>query len=270
MSYILYSRRTATTGRMLREALGVPGGTAVPQQQVDLLVRWGSSERVPRRPVQYLNNREAVLLACNKEEALIQMQQNNVPTPQIYRANDRIDRFPVLGRRTQHTQGRDIVLCLQRFDLDRARNAGCTHFTSLIPKAREFRVHVFRGDIIKFNEKVLTDADKYNPWLWNFETGFTFRQPRQLLQATRTMLDGIAKSAVEALRLDFGAVDICLGDDGLPRVFEVNTGPSLAEKSLGVYAQKLAEALGVQVNEEVIERLNNAHADQNADENEDE
>lgn len=262
MPYLLYSRRTATTGRMLREALGIDGGTRPPQGQVDMLVRWGSSERVARRPLQLINRREAVQLACDKEAALYRMRDNNVPTPRVYGANDRIDTFPVLGRKAQHTQGKDIVLCLQRMDLDRARQAGCTHFTALIPKAREFRLHVFQGEVLKFNEKVLTDPEKYNPWLWNFETGFTFRQVRPILPAQQQLLEALAISAVQSLGLDFGAVDICLGDDGLPRVFEVNTGPSLAEKSLGVYARKLADVLGVEVNEDVIERLNNANADE--------
>jgi hypothetical protein len=265
MPYLLYSKQTSTTGRHLREALGIPGGTGAPADQVDLLIRWGSSVGVPRRPQQLINSKAAVELATNKYQLLQHLRRRLVPVPPLWPVLEPNPQLPVLGRKDHHSKGSDIVLCLQRGDLERARQAGCSHFTGLIPKAREFRVHVFRNQVIKTSEKVLTDPTRYSPWLWNYETGFTFRNLRPLEDTTREQMEFIAQMAVLAVGLDFGAVDLCISDDNRIYVFEINTGPSLAENTLGVYAQKLADILGVTVNREVIEALNNLRGDDDGD-----
>lgn len=255
--YILYSKGSSVTGRHLAEVLGIKGGVKPPQGREDILIRWGGTEKTPQRAGRVVNKRDAIILASNKREALRKMAECHVPIPRTWGINDPGILFPALGRKDHHRKGSDIVLCIQKSDLQRALNAGCTHMTGLIPKAREFRVHVFENEILKISEKILTEPEKYCPWIWNYETGFTFRNPRALLPAVQTQLEAAAKAAVQAIGLDFGAVDICIGDDGHMRVFEVNTGPSLAEKSMGLYARKLAALLGVQVNEEALRALDN-------------
>lgn len=255
MPYLLYSRKTSQTGRLLRDVLGIAGGSRGPDERVDVLVRWGSSDSVRFRALETINKRDAIRLAADKYTALRRMQEFHIPVPRTYGANERNMHYPVLGRRTHHTQGRDIVLCLQRMDVERALEAGCTHFTELVPKAREFRVHVFEGEVLKLSEKVLTHPDQYVPWMWNFETGFTFRNVRPIIPAVLERVTAAGIAAVQSLGLDFGAADVCLTDDGHVIVFEVNTGPSLAEKSLGVYARKIAERLGIEVDEEAIQNL---------------
>lgn len=246
MPYLMYSRRTHETGEQLVGVLGIPGGQNPPGgTAVDVLVRWGSSENVPHRPGRVINKRNAILLAADKRRSLLHLALHHVPTPRTFEAAEGVLMFPVLGRQDHHTRGTDIVLCMQAADLATARQAGCTHFTQYIPTAREFRVHVFGREVIKISEKLLTDPTTRVPHIRNVDHGYTFRRLRPIMPTVRQQIDFVAIAAVEALGLDFGAVDVVLGDDGFSRVLEVNTGPSLAENSLGVYARKLATVLGL-------------------------
>lgn len=245
--YILYSRATATTGRLLRNGLGIDGGLRPPANRVGTLIRWGSTDQVRYRPGTTLNKRNALLLATDKLAALRRMQERGVPTPNVYTDPHTIPvhAFPVLGRAATHRQGSDIVLCMQRRDLARALAAGCTHFSEYIPTTAEFRVHIFQGETLKLSEKVWTEGENYTPYIRNFEHGHTFRNSRTVTPTGQRLVEVYAAAAVEALGLDFGAVDVLVGDDGYVRVLEVNTGPSLAENSLQVYGDKLASILGV-------------------------
>lgn len=244
--YILYSRATSTTGRVLRQSLGVPGGINPPTTRVGTLIRWGSTDNVRYMPGRTINKRNALLLATDKLAALRKLQESGVPTPNVYTQDVPVAAFPVLGRAATHRQGTDIVLCMQRADLTRARAAGCTHFSEYIPTTAEYRVHIFQGEALKVSEKVFTgDTEVYVPYIRNFENGYTFRNPRTVPQTMLRIVEQYAAAAVEALGLDFGAVDVLVGDDGYVRVLEVNTGPSLAEGTLNVYGEKFAELLGV-------------------------
>jgi hypothetical protein len=242
--YLLYSGKTSETGRALVEALGIPGGSRPPAERPDIMIRWGSSDAT-MKPGRVVNKRRAVELATNKLLALQTMASAGVPTPRVWPADNDIRHFPVVGRRTNHTQGRDIVLCLQSRDVGLARQAGCSHFTELLPKLTEFRVHCFGDEIIKLSEKILTNTDQYNPVIWNFETGFTFRQP----QIQNPLLLGRARAvgleAVKALGLDFGAADVVVAEGGMVYCLEVNTGPSLQENTLDVYLTAIRKELGI-------------------------
>lgn len=247
MPYLIYARGTSVTGRALAGALGIPSGTRGPADRVDVLVRWGSARGVARKPENYINSKRSVELASNKLDSLHKLRQDAIPIPPFYASPDAVAEFPVVGRRTRHTQGRDIVLCLQRRDLATAVERGCSHFTGLLPKSREFRVHVWRGEVLKLSEKVLREEDKYDPVVWNFEHGFVFLSPRPVVDALKRQVEWISVGAVQSLGLDFGAADVVVSDDGRVRVLEVNTGPSLAEASLATYGRKIAVELGLEV-----------------------
>lgn len=250
--YILYSNTTAPTGRQIRDALGIGGSTRDPGDRQDHLIRWGSTTRVQYRARNVMNSANAIGRATNKLGSLEIMREHHVTTPDVFLRDvspNRIpaDMFPLLGRRTNHTQGRDIVLCMQREDVARAVEHGLSdYFTRYIPTSREFRVHVFRGEVIKISEKVLTNVQEFRlPWVRNFENGYTFRNPRDMTNVLSNTLSTQATGAVESLGLTFGAVDIVVGDDATAYVLEVNTGPSLGDNSLAVYVRKFAEEMGI-------------------------
>jgi len=101
-------------------------------------------------------------------------------------------------------------------------------YTKGIENTGEYRVHVFNGDVILYQKKsrrtdeddnVITaegkEADVRNlSSNWVYRTGNLNRLER---------IEQLAISAIEALGLDFGAVDIIKDQDGYVYVLEVNT-----------------------------------------------
>lgn len=169
-------------------------------------------------------------------------------------------RAPMLGRNRRHSRGSDIILCMQQADALRTER---DYFVEYIPTAREFRIHVFGGRIIRSAEKVLTDTENACAYIRNHEHGCTFRRPRQPLGVLQEQL---AITAVQSLRLDFGAVDMIIADDGQTYVLEVNTAPACSPRTAREYVTAMAEALtgmGAECNPnlEVLERLRENNAD---------
>lgn len=253
--YFMYHGTTAPTGRILARALNAPHGTAAPSNREDVIIRWGTYGRTPYRPSSVLNGREAVRRASDKFGSLQFMQARGVPVPR-FSYDPRGLRSPFLGRLTQHTRGEDIVLCMQLMDAFRSESE---YFIEYVPVAREYRVHVFGDEVIKQSEKVLTDAAAYTPWIRNHEHGHTFRHPSVRLNHFQ---EAIAISAVQSLRLDFGAVDLIVNDEGQSYVLEVNTAPSCSPTTGKAYIEAIKnhlEVLGVETsfNYDVLNELSN-------------
>ena len=247
MLFFLYSPLTRGTGAILAERLEIEGGEKVPDVKIDLLIRWGSTASAKINPKKVLNKKDSIALAANKFESLIKMQQAEVPVPKTVALEMLAEptlaevfkkglKLPVLARDTHHTRGKDILLCLQNKDLRRALRWGRNFLVEYISTEREYRVHVFNGEIIRTSQKVLMSRDEYLPYIRNDDHNHTFRNPRK--QLTQLQKD-VAIKAVQVLGLDFGAVDMVIGDDGNPYVLEVNTGPSLTvEAGLEIYTNK--------------------------------
>ena len=121
--------------------------------------------------------------------------------------------------------------------------AGCDFYTVYIPNTREYRIHVFQGEIIRVQGKYLDHPDQHtNPYIKNHGQGFRFRTPDRELNTDRREA---AINAVEALGLDFGAVDLLVGEDRLCYVLEVNTAPACSPLTARAYVEKFAAWLGV-------------------------
>src|SRR5882672_12533578 len=168
MAFLFYSKGTAPTGKALAETLGINSGPTPPNDRIDLLIRWGSTERVPYVPRLVLNRATAISLAADKMHSWEVLKAQCISVPEIINletaktANGLI-KLPALGRARHHTQGRDIVLCMQAADVKRCINRGETdYFVVYIPTKREFRAHIFKDRIIRVNQKLLKDGE---PWV---------------------------------------------------------------------------------------------------------
>src|SRR6266852_9463817 len=132
-NYLLYSNATSTTGKALAEALKAKSinvvGTTKDPGKAEVLFRWGSLLALAQNPKKVYNSKRAISLASDKSEALKTFQSHGINIPETFDSADKVTLFPVLGRKTHHIAGNDIVLCLQRKDLEGAIAAGCTHFT---------------------------------------------------------------------------------------------------------------------------------------------
>lgn len=140
---------------------------------------------------------------------------------------------PILGRSLHHTRGNDIILYRVRPDRTSRRH---DFYTQLIEKSREFRIWSFRRKVIGCYEKVLTYPTRCGRRgrlreVWNWRNGYAyeFRHPNQIPEALKT----IARGAVDACGLDFGAVDLVTDQRGTGFVLEVNSAPGVQEVRQG-------------------------------------
>lgn len=217
--------KLAPSGRALRTKLTEMGYTGKS-------INWGHTK------FDGVNTPEAIKLASHKRNALEVMISNQVPVPMYTRYFRDITSFPVIGRTSYHTQGSGFFFCNNKDEAFHATNNGATHFLQYIDGAREFRVHIVNGQSIKISEK----HKSYDPQTGHFTEG-SWSYPERFKR--KITMRRIAKEAVQALGLDFGAVDMLYKKiNGEPCFFvlEVNTAPCLTESREGDTLERYAEA----------------------------
>jgi len=245
--YLLYHPVTRRTGQRLRDYLGVPGGENL-SSRYDLVIRWGSRRRITSPRDTVLNPRRKIRQNTDKRNAMAVLDDADIPVPAYTdsAADVGLDgtplTYPVLGRATQHAQGSDINLILQERDLNLTDN---DFFVDYVPTQMEYRVQVFNGEIVKVHEKRLeTEAANegdYTPYIRNHQKRWVFVNERG---STPDEVRTHAIDAVDALDLDFGAVDVIHAETGEVYVLEVNTAPTLDENNLRRYGESIKDALG--------------------------
>lgn len=170
----------------------------------------------------------------NKLEELQRMSQAGVRTPP-FSADGRGLTFPLLGRQLHHTKGKDIIPIFGPRELEFARRGASQFFTQYVPLDTEFRVWAYRRRNIGTYQKVFKYPTNYKRFGCNNENGFAFEH-RDFQPA---LLD-LASRALEALGLDFGAVDVLRSSNGQDYVLEVNTAPGTEQGVLSRLARRIA------------------------------
>lgn len=243
--FVLYHAASHVTGNRLGDYLGVPHGREYNlDHRPDYLIRWGNRGSTPYRPSEEVfNSRTNLNHTSDKLESLDILESAGINVPEYTTDRDALGDdidYPALGRDESHTRGEDIRLILQQRDDYFGESAD--YFVEYIPTEREYRMHVVNGEVIETHEKrLLSNEDPQPPYLRNHETGWIFAEPREREPPNR-----LAKDAVGALGLDFGAVDIIRGEDGEFYVLEVNSAPSLEESNLQAYGDTFAEETGIE------------------------
>lgn len=238
MFYFAYHPKTRPTGRRLADALGiVHRGTLVGRgkKQVakpDFLVRWGNA-RFPELDgaSRVVNKAQAILLAGDKLRAIEQLGRSDVRTPVASRVCP--GSGVILARRRRGFGGTDIQVC------SHDPCVGAEWYSTYIPTNREYRLHVVGDKVVRVQRKYLERPDeRVSEYVKNHKNGYAFKQPSRRLNSSR--LDAAVK-AVQSLGLDFGAVDLVVGEDKLEYVLEVNTAPACSPKTLNAYSTALAD-----------------------------
>lgn len=166
--------------------------------------------------------------------------EHEVPTPRIACLDEVLNNnhgHKFVGRPDTHRGGRGLWLCQSSADAERAmrgtrRKAAATHFMEFIDAPREYRVHIFKGKSIRISEKRFGTTGDTAHGLYTTAKP----NPEHKISHVRKA----AKAAVEALGLDFGAVDILANDDEC-WVLEVNAAPGLGGTMPQVYARVFEE-----------------------------
>lgn len=245
MIFVYPYKKGSKSAKRLAEALGCKQikleGSKYRERPWKTVVNWGSS----KCPYESLNDSSAVAVASDKLLSLKQLSLCGVSTPEWT-----TDRQIASGWLTEgHT-----VVC--RGTLTGSSGEGIELvsdplcdlplvplYTKYAKKKDEYRVHVFDGKVIdvqrKMRKKDVPDGEV--DWkIRNLAGGFIFGREGvnpddQVLQEST--------SAVKALGLVFGAVDVGFHPDFGAKVYEVNTAPGLEGSTVDSYVKAIKEYL---------------------------
>jgi len=201
-----------------------------------VLVNWGRSDlNVRGRPHRVLNNPRAIATASNKLTCFQAMKARGVPCVDFTTDPDIVkqwlrDEHIVYGRKILNSsQGNGIVI------IDNINKlVSCPLYTKGVVKAHEYRVHIFQNKMIDITKKRRRNDAETNDLIKNLENGWVYCRndievPDEIVTA--------ARSAVNAVGLDFGAVDLLYKRE-VPYVLEINTAPGLEGTTLDKYIEE--------------------------------
>jgi D-alanine-D-alanine ligase-like ATP-grasp enzyme len=213
-----------------------------------LVVNWGHGtgpywavglNRNPR----LLNHWAGVGVAINKLKAFSVFKEAGVPIPEFTNskavAQEWIEAGKVVICRTllSSMEGKGIVVATKVSEL-----VSAPLYTKLFQKDKEYRIHVFKGEVIDFVQKKLKSGEAEKPgrnkYIRNTANGWIFaREGVQVSDRAREA----AKAAITALGLDFGAVDLAVNKSGKVVVFEVNTAPGIEGTTITKYTEAITK-----------------------------
>jgi glutathione synthase/RimK-type ligase-like ATP-grasp enzyme len=174
--------------------------------------------------------------STNKRVMRTLFAENDVPMPKLYTDHEAHalakEGKELIGRPDRHSGGRGLWRINSNDTFMNAyrgtrRKKAATHFMEFIDAPREYRVHIFKGRSIRLSEKR------------HGETGDTAHgnyitvrpDPEHNIRHVREA----AKRAVEAVGLDFGAVDV-LANNNECWVLETNASPGIGGSLPKLYA----------------------------------
>jgi hypothetical protein len=156
-----------------------------------------------------------------------------------------IEAYPLLARGNHGYGGTDIMTVFQPQEIPWREAAGAEWFSSYIPIESEYRVWVWRDEVLDTYQKKMNRPEDYKFIGRNFRNGFDF-----VHTADQWEVSDMAIKAVKCLGLDFAAVDCIRGRDGKVYILETNTAPGViksgAQKTLAKLADKMVEWLKTQ------------------------
>lgn len=221
-------------------------------RQAHTIINWGSGStpqwiidygnRFPFAQLNILNWPAKVGAASNKLTAFRLMQEAGVSIPEFTTDRETAgnwinDGVTVVARsKLQGHSGDGIIIC----SLENSEWPRVPLYVKYIKKKHEYRVHVFNGEVIDIQQKrkkqeVANEEVDYQ--VRNHANGWVYC--RDNLNPPPSVLSD-ATSAVAALGLDFGAVDIIWNEhQSTSYVLEVNTAPGLEGTTLTKYVEAI-------------------------------
>jgi glutathione synthase/RimK-type ligase-like ATP-grasp enzyme len=206
----------------------------------DVIVNWGSSTPPHFRWMeQDLNKPQAIALASNKLETFLQFRHTSfTDVPQWTTSQKEAQHWVDLGytvycrTNLMGHSGRGIVI-----SRDGDTVVPAPLYTEYTKHKHEYRVHVFRGQVIDIQMKRKRNGSLGGSGIRNHSNGWVYARA-EILPPEELLSSSI--EAVKLLGLDFGAVDI--GHrliDNKFFVFEVNTAPGLEGTTLDKYSKAI-------------------------------
>jgi glutathione synthase/RimK-type ligase-like ATP-grasp enzyme len=238
---LLYSGRSSKTGRDLLNKFKPLSTKAFRKRtnkrsNTDVVLRWGSTEQFSKLNSRLeLNTLEAVTNASNKRMMMAKLVAANIPTPKVlFDLSD-----PEIVDDFRNDAGFFYVRgSNQEVRYDDTLKSGDLYITKpLENKRREYRVHVFNGEVIAIYEKVPNEEGTVIFKAHN--CSFQLRT----IEACRLRPEDyqVCINAVNSLGLLFGGVDLLRDKDQQVFVSEVNSAPALNSTNIDRYVSKITE-----------------------------
>lgn len=257
--FIKQPNRPSASARDLARAMGVRmirrTNSRYRSREGDVIINWGNPVYTIGGRVQYLNEPGAVRNAIDKRAAWALMREACVPTvewtdvPQTARHWLEPGGTRVITRSTlRGSQGMGMeVYSYEGTEWTKDYNVFIhADQTPVYVKVfgrnpqhvTEYRVHVVDGQVIDYVQKKRRSnyEQGINPYIRSWSNGWVFARTAVVLPAA---VNEAAVASVEALGLDFGAVDVAANRDGGACVYEVNTAPGIEGSTVGAYATAL-------------------------------
>lgn len=220
----------------------------------DFVINWGRSSDHPafESRAKVLNIPEAIAIASHKVKSFVAFQSavdegkalkipmnttsRDVALAWLCSGSDVVVRNIVQGHSGAGIEILKAADC-QRYVNGSLAIPNAPLYTSYVRKANEYRLHVMNGEVFFIQRKArkLDVPDEQVNWqVRNLDGGFIYAHENvDVPQVARDY----ATTAVAALGLDFGAVDILETKRGNYFVLEVNTACGLAGTTLDKYAE---------------------------------
>lgn len=230
-----------------------------------LIINWGNNSTGQpwfNREVREntLNRPDHVYTATNKLNTHRVFQIHGIPTPDMTRSNREANKWLqeegliVLGRDlTRGSGGRGITV----YHPDENEMVGeHRYYTRYIKKRREFRLHVgydsfpsqgqpqvFFVQEKKRRARENRNEEQYDSRIRNYSNEWIFAHND--LEEIPSSVYQVAREALRALRLDFGAVDVIYNSyQAAAYVLEVNTACGMEGETLNRYVEHFNQFLG--------------------------
>lgn len=193
-----------------------------PPEQADYVFRWGVTSEVGNGKV--VNKSEAIHKINNKGKFRKLCYENGIAMKTWLPGDNLNDiEFPVVVRRNNHAQGKNLHVCKYMAQLKAAisKYPDNYYISTLINKVQEYRVFFVSGRVVWVANKTPGNPDQV---AWNVAQGGAFNNvnwgdwPLKSIKA--------AYKAFELSGLDFGGVDVMVDAEGKPYILEINSAPS--------------------------------------------
>ena len=255
MLYIFPYKAGSESAKALAEALNVKrirrNNSKWRNKDGRIVLNWGAGAKnlpphLQGEDIQWLNSPEAVSKAAHKAKAFKAMGEvgvSVVPFTEDYReAQGWLEENAcVVVRHTlqgKAGEGIELVSYDEVGGEPKPELPEAPLYTKYVPKRDEFRIHVFRGEVFSEQYKARKKEVEQPNWkIRNHENGFVFA--RNMDKEVPEVVKEEAIKAVNALGLDFGAVDIGYNaKQEKAFVYEVNTACGLEGTTLEHYTEK--------------------------------
>jgi glutathione synthase/RimK-type ligase-like ATP-grasp enzyme len=238
----LQQRRPSKSAYALSKALGIKrlkrSNSKFTPKPGDVIVNWGLVDVLPHAT--YLNPPSAVELAADKLATFKCLTAHGIATPnhQTFKPTGS-DLW--LARTTLHGHSGDGIVLATPDQLPSA-----PLYTQHIPKVAEYRAIVVNGQVVDFKQKLkrrpYSDENptghvgEHHPHVWSYDNGYIFA--REGIERPAD-LDTISINTMQALGLNYGALDIIKSEDGKLYILEVNTAFGLDGSTTSLVASAI-------------------------------